>query len=138
MISSEKSVVESLNNEYENMGIRRRAAQDSATHSQWWQPVPAAANWWYVQPITGTLAYMPTAYPRFQTSRTPQVEKIIEFGRQRWPNAAPGRILVALASERVAELQTVDAPQSRNGILLMPSSGRVLTSQMVLDAQDDD
>ena len=57
---------------------------------------------------------MPTAHPRFHTTRTPRVERILRAARERGLTGPPGEVLVphhllALAAHHAGRLVTLDA-----------------------------
>ncbi|MDR2566422.1 MAG: hypothetical protein LBC97_10290 [Bifidobacteriaceae bacterium] len=82
---------------------------------------------------------MPTVRPRTQITHVPRVQRIIDAGRQWYPDATPAAILVNLAEERVNERRPGPAagPKKRNGLTVAEGSG-VLTSQMVADILNED
>ena len=80
---------------------------------------------------------MPTSFPRTLIPRTPKVERIIDVGRRRWPDKPVAAILVDLAEERVAELQSVDADPMEL-LLVFPATGHTITNEMVQAALVDD
>jgi len=81
---------------------------------------------------------MPTTLPRTQITHVPRVQRILEIGQARYPDAPAGTILVNLAEERANELTPAGAPpQRRNGLTVRPGRA-TLTTQMVLDVLDED
>ena len=76
---------------------------------------------------------MPTTYPRTQVTKTPRVERILQQGRQQWPDQPDSAILVALAEKGAA------LPRRSDGLLMLPSTpGRVVTNEMVTEWLADD
>ncbi|MCL1838246.1 MAG: hypothetical protein FWG47_02885 [Propionibacteriaceae bacterium] len=73
---------------------------------------------------------MPTSYRRVLITRTPQVEKLIAAGQQRWPGLAASATLVALASEAVA------VPK-RSSMLKIFTSPKPLTADVIADALNE-
>jgi hypothetical protein len=82
---------------------------------------------------------MPTTRKRTQITHVPRVQRVIDAGRQWYPDASPGEILVNLAAERVDERLAAlpGGPSQRNGLTVSAGAG-VLTAQMVRDALDED
>ena len=79
---------------------------------------------------------MPTTYPRTQITRTPQVQHIIDVGSRHLPGRSPGEVLVALAAQRVRELEATSDPL--DGLIVLPAAGRRVTRRMVEDALADE
>ena len=78
---------------------------------------------------------VPTIHERIQVTRDSRVDHIIAVGERRFPGKRPGRILTALAAERVADLEAEADPFAGFPTLLSP--GGALTSEMVADALDE-
>ena len=76
---------------------------------------------------------MATTYPRTIITRTPDVERIVDVGRGRWPGMSPGAILVELAKERSVQLADPDADPMAQ-LLVFPGSGNPITNEMVAEA----
>jgi len=83
---------------------------------------------------TGTLIDVTTTYPRAQITLTPEVQSLIEIGRRRWPNKAPGAVLVALAQEGIAKPK----PRRSAGLFIMPPlpGGKKVTNADIENALD--
>jgi hypothetical protein len=82
---------------------------------------------------------MPTTLTRTQITHVPRVQRIIDAGRQWYPDATPAAILINLAEERVEERlpEPPSRPKKRNG-LTITSGHAVLTTEMVLDILNED
>ena len=74
---------------------------------------------------------MPTAHPRFHTTRTPRVEHILRAARERGLTGPPGEVLVTLAERALAT-------PPRSAALAQFHANRRLTSELVAELLDDD
>ena len=61
----------------------------------------------------------------------PNVDRVIAAGRARWPNEAPGAILVRLAEQAIDDLP-------RSATLMQFSPGRRITTDEVADLLADE
>ena len=78
---------------------------------------------------------MPTAHERIQVTRDKRVERVLALGARRFPDMRPGRVLVSLADERVAQLAREDPLDS---VPVFHAAGRTVTREMVAQALDDE
>ena len=83
---------------------------------------------------------MPTTLNRTSITHIPRVQRILEAGRQWYPGASDGAILVNLAEERVNDRTPppTGAPAKRGGLTLLPPGDGVLTVEMVQDILHED
>ena len=81
---------------------------------------------------------MPTTFERIQVTRDQRVEHLLTVGAARFPGRRPGRLLVELAAERVAQLEHHDTKTPNPIPVFHAPGGRTLTREMVAEALDDE
>ncbi|MCL1899066.1 MAG: hypothetical protein FWG11_00835 [Promicromonosporaceae bacterium] len=81
---------------------------------------------------------MPTTLPRTQVTHTPDVERALQVAHTRWPDESRASVLIARLAAEGADVVAQQVRPSERLLTFSSRSGRTLTTQAVLDAQNEE